>query len=166
MQTVNHNRQMLEEGLAIRNEAGPQLAPLVVDNHLISNLITENNRLGADIENSLARGAALLIQWSRILAEAKACKSDGIDWQALVSETVDLDRRRADELTRNARVGAFDRELMNFLDDYCGRLQAFVDEHPYLEGECKACLKKALVRNAERLEPRGLKNDFWWDVPF
>jgi len=120
------------------------------------------NEVGSDPISTAADRAMITSLVSREFT------SDNIDWQALVNGIVDLDRRRADELTRNARVGAFHRELVNFLDDYCGRVQAFVDNHPQLESECKDSLRNALESNAARLARLYRQSMTGWvdDIPF
>ncbi|SHH13210.1 hypothetical protein [Bradyrhizobium erythrophlei] len=50
------------------------------------------------------------------------------------------------------RVGTSHHELTNLLDGYCGRLEAFVENHPDLDDECRRCLMQALELNADRLQ--------------
>jgi hypothetical protein len=50
------------------------------------------------------------------------------------------------------KVAAFHHELTNLLDGYCGRLEAFVENRPDLDDECRGCLMQALELNADRLQ--------------
>jgi hypothetical protein len=50
------------------------------------------------------------------------------------------------------KVGAFHHELTNLLDDYCERLEAFLEANPTLNDECRGCLMQALELNSERLQ--------------
>jgi hypothetical protein len=50
------------------------------------------------------------------------------------------------------KVGEFHHELTDILDGYCGRLEAFVENHPDLDDECRQCLMQALELSADRLQ--------------
>ena len=49
-------------------------------------------------------------------------------------------------------VGAFHHELTNTLNDYCGRLEAFLDANPHLDDECLGGLIQVLEVNSMRLQ--------------
>jgi hypothetical protein len=50
------------------------------------------------------------------------------------------------------RVGYFHTELMTFTDEYCGRLQAWFEDHAEIDDECKTSLMQALELCAGRFQ--------------
>lgn len=49
-------------------------------------------------------------------------------------------------------VGAFHHELTNILDDYCARLEAFLEANPDLDDDCLGSLINVLEVNSMRLQ--------------
>jgi hypothetical protein len=192
-----------------------QPVPAAATGRTISELISDANKLHAEIDISTTRAQDLSIKLGLMLKEAKERKPKGDTWPAFVKMHFEFSRERADELIRIAngnttvtevraktvarvkkhrskpvlrntgsnvvtsngtrteavtdaqpittepvsdaepvikRVGAFHHELTDLLDDYCGRLQAFVENHPDLDDECRGCLMQVLELNADRLQ--------------
>jgi hypothetical protein len=50
------------------------------------------------------------------------------------------------------KVGNFHHELTSFVESYCGHLQAWADDHPEMDDECKASLMQVLGLCSDRFQ--------------